>query len=147
MTFAAIHRRAFLCRALCLGVACSTSAWLPACAQTGDEPFDPQANPEAWAKVPADFFAAQWLADARHIGKQYLSTAGRTNSESTTAAAVATASAIIARDKPDDELVLDLVQAISDDFEKSSMVVVAGWVLAQTEAEVCALLWLRSQDE
>ncbi|HBE91282.1 MAG TPA: hypothetical protein DDW55_01695 [Gammaproteobacteria bacterium] len=43
-----------------------------------------------------------------------------------------------------DKLINQIIDAVHEDFATENVVIVGGWVLSQTEAQLCALLYLSS---
>jgi hypothetical protein len=97
------------------------------------EPWSGEANPEDWLR----HFAADFLADGaalRRIGAEYLVSHPRERNRERL-------SRLLCRDERA-PVRFSLIENIARDWFEHDVVVVQGWVLARTEARICAVLHL-----
>jgi hypothetical protein len=124
----ALSRRAWL-RAFA-GL-CGTLSIAPAIGLS--EPRYEEANPQDWLR----HFAADFLADGaalRRIGADYLASHPRERNRERL-------SRLLCRDERA-PVRFSLIENIARDWFEHDVVVVQGWVLARTEARICAVLHL-----
>jgi hypothetical protein len=126
-----VPRRQFLWRAL---AACATAGLGPARLADGAQSNLPGRVPSTSAAYFGDQAAA-----VRAFGESYLRLLGRDSGNESVRAASRGTLQLIDRSRDQPGAIRALVRAVQRDFEQGRVVQVQGWVLSQTEAELCAI--------
>ena len=132
-----IHRRVFVARAL---VACGAAIVAPVALRARDGIGQTEPSARA-ARVAVAYFAGR-TDTARTVGATYLRQLGAATSQNEVLNATRDTRTLIDRAAGQGEAIAALENAIADDYRRGRSVQGDGWVLSQTEAEVCALTLL-----
>ena len=124
-------RREFLWRAL---AACATAGLGPARSADGA-----QSNPPDRVPATSVAYFGDQAANVRTFGEAYLRMLGRSPGDESVRAAARGTLELIDRSRDQSGAIRTLVRAVQRDFEQGRVVQVEGWILSQTEAELCTI--------
>ena len=132
-------RRTFVLSVL---AACGTPVFTRTMAAAPAQPASTAANSKRASQMAAGYFGTTHADAARAIGEAYLRHVGLDNSPAGIRAAVGDTLAVIDAARTQAAASAALVAAVRRDFQDGRIVHLHGWVLSQTEVELCALTLL-----